>query len=54
MAMSAMIARGRVRRDAHVRPPAALADGDPASDVLLGQSVFYPYSPPVAAGLQKT
>ena len=35
-------------------PAAALADGDPASDVLLGESVFYPYSPPVAAGLQKT
>jgi hypothetical protein len=24
---------------------AALADGDPASDVLLGQRVFFPYSP---------
>ena len=33
---------------------AALADGDPASDVLLGESVFYPYSPPVAVALQKT
>ncbi len=30
----------------------ALADGDPASDVLLGESVFYPYSPPVSAALQ--
>lgn len=35
-------------------PAAALADGDPASDVLLAESVFYPYSPPVATGLQKT
>ena len=26
-------------------PATALADGDPASDVLLGQSVFLPYSP---------
>jgi hypothetical protein len=26
-------------------PSAALADGDPASDVLLGQNVFFPYSP---------
>jgi hypothetical protein len=34
--------------------PGALADGDPASDVLLGQSVFYPYSPPVSAALQKS
>jgi hypothetical protein len=31
---------------------AALADGDPASDVLLGENVFYPYSPPVNAALQ--
>jgi hypothetical protein len=35
-------------------PEVALADGDPASDVLLAESVFYPYSPPVAVGLQKT
>ncbi len=26
-------------------PAAARADGDPASDVLLSQSVFYPYAP---------
>jgi hypothetical protein len=32
----------------------ALADGDPASDVLLGQNVFYPYSPAVTSSLQKT
>jgi len=30
-----------------------LADGDPASDVLLGENVFYPYSPPVSAANQK-
>ena len=35
-------------------PASALADGDPASDVLLGESVFYPYAPTVTAGLQKT
>ncbi len=35
-------------------PASARADGDPASDVLLGQNVFYPYSPAVSAGLQKT
>jgi hypothetical protein len=35
-------------------PPAALADGDPASDVLLAQNVFYPYSPGVSASLQKS
>jgi hypothetical protein len=29
------------------------ADGDPASDVLLGQNVFYPYTPPVSAAIQK-
>lgn len=31
---------------------AARADGDPASDVLIGQSVFYPYSPRTSAGVQ--
>jgi hypothetical protein len=35
-------------------PAAVRADGDPASDVLLGENVFYPYSPPVSATLQKT
>lgn len=34
------------------RPAVALADGDPASDVLLGDNVFYPYSPPVSRSLQ--
>jgi hypothetical protein len=35
-------------------PASALADGDPASDVLLGQNVFYPYSPSVSSSLQNT
>jgi len=35
-------------------PASALADGDPASDVLLGQNVYYPYSPPVPQGVQRT
>lgn len=36
-------------------PPAvARGDGDPASDVLLGENVFYPYSPAVSRGLQRT
>lgn len=35
-----------------VLAPLAHADGDPASDVLLGESVFYPYSPAVSASLQ--
>jgi hypothetical protein len=34
-------------------PASARADGDPASDVLLGENVFYPYAPAVSAGLQK-
>jgi hypothetical protein len=34
--------------------PAAFADGDPASDVLLGESVFYPFTPTVSPTLQKT
>jgi hypothetical protein len=32
--------------------PAALADGDPASDVLLGLNVYYPYTPTVSNALQ--
>ena len=36
-----------------VVPAASLADADPASDVLLGASVFYPYSPPVSAPVEK-
>lgn len=32
----------------------ALADGDPASDTLLGENVFYPYQPPVSAAAQRT
>jgi hypothetical protein len=32
----------------------AHADGDPASDVLLRENVFYPYSDPVSPNLQKT
>jgi MYXO-CTERM domain-containing protein len=35
-------------------PIGALADGDPASDVLLGENVFYPYTPPVPGSVQKT
>ena len=37
-----------------VLPAGARADGDPASDVLLGENVFYPYTPPVSAALQRT
>ncbi len=35
-------------------PALALADGDPASDVLLGENVFYPYTPAVSPALQRT
>jgi hypothetical protein len=35
-----------------VAPAFALADGDPASDVLLGQNVYYPYSPTVPRAVQ--
>jgi hypothetical protein len=34
-------------------PALAGADGDPASDVLLGQNVFYPYEPATSAALQR-
>ncbi len=33
--------------------PLARSDGDPASDVLIGESVFYPYGSNVQAGLQR-
>ncbi|MGI8711884.1 MAG: hypothetical protein ACR2NR_01625 [Solirubrobacteraceae bacterium] len=33
-------------------PTLAGADGDPASDVLLGENVFYPYTPTVANPVQ--
>ena len=32
--------------------PAAWADGDPASDVLPSQDVFYPYAPPTSTRLR--
>jgi hypothetical protein len=35
-------------------PSPARSDGDPASDILVGESVFYPYAPPVSNGLQRT
>jgi hypothetical protein len=35
-----------------VLAPGTLADGDPASDVLLGQNVYYPYSPAVPRAVQ--
>ena len=34
-------------------PAVARADGDPASDVLLGENVFYPYTPPTSPAIQK-
>ena len=35
-------------------PGFALGDGDPASDVLLGVNVYYPYSPPIPRSVQNT
>jgi hypothetical protein len=37
-----------------VVPAGAVADGDPASDTLLGLNVFYPYQPPTSASVQRT
>lgn len=34
-----------------VSPAAARADGDPASDILLGEDVFFPYAPETAPRL---
>ena len=33
-------------------PAGAIADADPASDVLLGSPAFFPYQPPVSSALQ--
>jgi len=33
-------------------PPVARADGDPASDVLPSQDIFFPYAPPTSATLR--
>lgn len=35
-----------------LRSPAAIGDADPASDVLLEQNAFYPYTPRVPAALE--
>ncbi|HEY4427791.1 MAG TPA: hypothetical protein VGN08_06275 [Solirubrobacteraceae bacterium] len=35
-------------------PPEASADGDPASDVLLAQDVFYPYQPQISPMIEAT
>ena len=37
-----------------VVPAGASADGDPASDTLLGLNVFYPYQPATADSVQRT
>ncbi len=36
-----------------LQPAAAAADGDPASDTLLIENVFYPYTPPTSTALQR-
>jgi hypothetical protein len=36
-----------------VLAPGARADGDPASDTLLGENVFYPYQPPVTGSVER-
>ena len=38
---------------AAVAPPAAHADGDPASDVLIMQDAYFPYAPPTDARFKK-
>ncbi len=34
-------------------PAASLADGDPASDVLVSEDVFFPYAPPTRGDLER-
>jgi hypothetical protein len=49
---AALIVLAAILLPAILLPAVAPADGDPASDVLLGQSVFYPFSPTVSTSLQ--
>lgn len=50
----AVVATGAGLLDAAVAPGTARADGDPASDILLGTNVFYPFDPPVSNAVQNT
>ena len=52
--LAALLALLTALTPAALVPASALADGDPASDVLLGENVFYPYSPNTSPALQKT
>jgi hypothetical protein len=54
LAVAATLALATVLLIATLAPPAARADGDPASDVLLGENVFYPYTPAVSPAVQRT
>jgi len=47
-----LLAAASLAMTVQTRP--AQADGDPASDVLIGENVFYPYSPTVSPALQST
>jgi hypothetical protein len=48
-----LVAAAALVATALIAPP-ALADGDPASDVLLGENVFYPYKPVTSNALMRT
>jgi hypothetical protein len=48
-----LVAAAALAATALLAPP-ALADGDPASDVLLGENVFYPYKPTTSNALMRT
>ncbi len=50
LAVSAVLASGHLPG----QPASARADGDPASDVLYGADVFFPYQPLVSPALQRS
>jgi hypothetical protein len=52
--LAALLAAAALTLALVVMPVGARADGDPASDVLLGENVFYPYSPTVSPAIQKS
>ncbi len=51
LALAALLSMTGILAMAAITPPAR-ADGDPASDTLLGEPVFYPYQPAVSQSLQ--
>lgn len=53
LASAALVPAGRLGAAGGLGVAGARADGDPASDTLLGENVFYPYAPPVSSSAER-